>query len=48
MQVTTQGDNVIYTFTQEEQKYLMEHHLWYLLLSKMTYKETVRIEDNEG
>ena len=48
MQVTTQGDNTVFIFTKEEQKYLMDHHLWYLILSKLTYKETVRIEDNEG
>jgi len=45
MQVSTTSDNnVIYTFTEEEQKYLMEQHIWYLLLSKLTYKETVKVE----
>ena len=45
MQVSTTSDNnVVYTFTKEKQKYLMEHHIWYLLLSKLTYKETVKVE----
>lgn len=45
MQVSTTSDNtVIYTFTKEEQQYLMEQHIWYLLLSKLTYKETVKVE----
>ena len=45
MQVSTTNDNnVIYTFTKEEQQYLMEQHIWYLLLSKLTYKETVKVE----